>query len=161
MVTLPNSIASIEVDEGNVVRLNENVRHERVTAIADLMERNHFVYKAHPHGPYHLRLSVVDNRLCFDIHNLDGQHLGDIMLPLSPFRALVKEYFVICDAYYSALRGGQQPGQLEAVDMGRRGLHNEAATLLMERLSAQVDVDHDTARRLFTLMCVLHLRVIA
>ena len=106
-------------------------------------------------GPYALHLSITENRLVFDIRQQDGAPLMAHLLSLTPFRRIVKDYFMICDSYYKAIRTAT-PTQIEAIDMGRRGLHNEGSELLQERLKEKIDVDFDTARRLFTLICVLH-----
>ncbi len=151
-------LAGIELDEHSIVRWHEDVARERSVAICDLLENNSFVLTAYPEaGPYFLLLSIRDNRLVFLLRDLGGHELAEVLLPLSPFRNVVREYFAICEAYYDAVRGAQAQ-QIETIDMGRRGLHNEAAVLLKERLSAQIVVDDETARRLFTLLCVLHLK---
>lgn len=151
-------LAGIELDEQSIVRWHDAVAHERSVAICDLLESNFFVLTAYPEaGPYFLHLSLRDNRLVFLLRDLGGHELGEVLLPLSPFRNVVREYFAVCDAYYRAVRGAQ-PQQIETIDMGRRGLHNEAASLLKERLNGQIGLDDETARRLFTLLCVLHLK---
>ena len=108
-------------------------------------------------GPFHLHLGIADNRLLLDIRDTEEKALDRVVLPLSPFRKIVKEYFMICGSYYSAVRG-HHPSSIEAIDMGRRALHNEGGELLRERLADRVAVDLNTARRLFTLLCVLHIR---
>ena len=108
-------------------------------------------------GPYRLRLSVEENRLIFDIRLEGDEEHGKVMLSLTPFRRIIKDYFLICESYYDAIKSAA-PAQIEAIDMGRRGLHNEGSTLLKERLSGKIDMDFDTARRLFTLICVLHIK---
>lgn len=155
---MAGGLATLELDEGGVVRWNDVIQHERLTAMADLLENNHFVLRQCPQdGPFHLRLAIVDGRLNMQVEALDGALVEDVTLPLTPLRNHVKEYFAVCEAFYSA-RQHSQPGRLEAIDMGRRGLHDEAAQLLALRLSDRVELDHATARRLFTLICVLHLR---
>jgi uncharacterized protein (UPF0262 family) len=114
-----------------------------------------FAPTGHEGGPYTLRLGISENRLAFDIRLSDGTALIVHMLSLTPFRKIVKDYFLICESYYQAIRTAM-PSQIEAIDMGRRGLHDEGSRLLMDRLSGKVEVDFDTARRLFTLICVLH-----
>lgn len=151
-------LAGIELDEQSIVRWHDDVAHERSVAICDLLESNSFVLAAYPEaGPYFLHLSLRDNRLVFLLRDLGGHELGEVLLPLSPFRNVVREYFAVCDAYYRAVRGAQAQ-QIETIDIGRRGLHNEAASLLKERLNGQIGLDDETARRLFTLLCVLHLK---
>jgi uncharacterized protein (UPF0262 family) len=151
-------LAGIELDEQSIVRWHDDVAHERSVAICDLLESNSFVLTAYPEaGPYFLHLSLRDNRLVFLLRDLGGHELGEVLLPLSPFRNVVREYFAVCDAYYRAVRGAQAQ-QIETIDIGRRGLHNEAASLLKERLNGQIGLDDETARRLFTLLCVLHLK---
>jgi uncharacterized protein (UPF0262 family) len=150
-------IAKITLDEHTVVRRNADVEHERAVAIADLLAENSFVPRASLKGPFHLHLSVSENRLLLDIRDTSGKSLEQVVLPLMPFRKLVKDYFMICGSYYGALREGG-PTKVEALDMGRRALHNEGGEKLRERLGDQVEVDDNTARRLFTLLCVLHIR---
>jgi uncharacterized protein (UPF0262 family) len=150
-------IAAITLDEHTVVRRNADVEHERATAIADLLEENFFNPASGRRGPYDLHLAIEENRLNLDIRSAADGSSETIVLPLAPFRRIVKDYFIICESYYEAVRGGRL-GQVEAIDMGRRGLHDEGSALLMERLADKVAIDHATARRLFTLICVLHLR---
>lgn len=154
-------LVTVELDEIRNIHWNEDIRRERLAAISDLLEENSFIVKSAPHaGPYHLKLAVVEGRLQFDIHGIDGDLLEEMRLPLSPFRSLMKEYFMVCEAYYTAQRQ-QHPGGLETIDMGRRGLHNDGAELVRERLAEWIEVDSQTARRLFTLICVLNLREFA
>lgn len=150
-------IADILLDENNIVRLNPDIEHERGVAIFDLLEENYFEPIGSLGGPYILHLSIADNRLVFDIHKADDSPLGKIMLALSPFRKIVKDYFAICDSYFEAIKTAP-PSQIEAIDMGRRGLHNDGSDLLRERLAGKIEIDDNTARRLFTLICVLHIR---
>ena len=150
-------IAAITLDEATVVRRSPDVEHERKVAIYDLVEENSFTPIGSPGGPYHLHLAIEENRLVFDIRMMDEAAHGKVVLSLTPFRRIVKDYFLICDSYYKAIRSAT-PSQIEAIDMGRRGIHNEGSTLLKERLAGKIDVDFDTARRLFTLVCVLHIR---
>ena len=140
-----------------MVRRKPEVEHERAVAIYDLLEENYFAPVGDYEGPYALHLSLEDNRLQFDIRSQDGEGILKVPLPLQPFRSIVKDYFMICESYYSAIKKST-PSQIEAIDMGRRGLHNEGSELLRERLAGRVDLDFDTARRLFTLICVLHIR---
>lgn len=150
-------IVDIALDDRLITRRSPEVEHERKVAIYDLLEANQFVPLDCPPGPYRLLLGIEDNRLVFDIRNEADTPFHRVPLPLLPFRRVVKDYFQICDSYYDAIRHAA-PSRIEAIDMGRRGLHDEGATLLMERLASRVSVDHQTARRLFTLVCVLHIR---
>jgi uncharacterized protein (UPF0262 family) len=154
----PRRIVHVTLDEKSVVRRKPEVEHERAVAIFDLLEDNQFFPCEHADdGPYHLHLSIEDNRLVLDIRREDDTALTKITLPLSPFRTIVKDYFLICESYYNAIKRST-PSQIEAIDMGRRGLHNEGSEVLRERLAGKVDLDLQTARRLFTLICVLHIR---
>ena len=148
-------LVKITLDEGSIGRSSQDIEHERAVAIYDLIEDNSFAPADHDGGPYALHLSITENRLVFDIRQQDGTPLMAHLLSLTPFRKIVKDYFMICDSYYKAIRTST-PSQIEAIDMGRRGLHNEGSELLMERLKEKIAVDFDTARRLFTLICVLH-----
>jgi len=148
-------LVSVTLDEESIGRSNPDVEHERAVAIYDLLERNLFAPVGHAGGPYALHLSINDNRLVFDIRLEDGTPVVAHLFSLSPLRRIVKDYYMICDSYYQAIRTAT-PDKIEAIDMGRRGLHNEGSNILMERLKDKVTVDLDTARRLFTLICVLH-----
>ena len=148
-------LVKITLDEGSIGRSSQDIEHERAVAIYDLIEDNSFAPVDDDGGPYALHLSITENRLVFDIRQQDGTPLMAHLLSLTPFRKIVKDYFMICDSYYKAIRTAT-PTQIEAIDMGRRGLHNEGSELLKERLKEKIDVDFDTARRLFTLICVLH-----
>jgi uncharacterized protein (UPF0262 family) len=150
-------IAAITLDEHTVVRRNADIEHERATAIADLLEENFFDPASGRRGPFDLHLAIEENRLNLDIRSTAEGSSETIVLPVAPFRRIVKDYFIVCESYYEAVRGARL-GQVEAIDMGRRGLHDEGSTLLMVRLADKVAIDHATARRLFTLICVLHLR---
>jgi uncharacterized protein (UPF0262 family) len=150
-------IAKITLDEKSVVRRNADVEHERAVAIFDLLEENSFSPTPGYPGPFHLHLSIEENRLVFDICSAAGEKLERIALPVAAFRSIVKDYFMICESYYAAIRRAT-PSQIEAIDMGRRGLHNEGSELLRDRLADKVALDLNTARRLFTLVCVLHIR---
>ena len=150
-------LVDVELDE-SIGRSTPDVEHERAVAIFDLIEENSFRPTSDTgHGPYRLRLSLVDSRLVFTVSREDGEAVVTHILSLTPFRKVVKDYFLICESYYDAIRSST-PSQIEAIDMGRRGLHNEGSQTLMDRLSGKIDVDFDTARRLFTLVCVLHWR---
>src|ERR1700733_2593361 len=150
-------IASIELDEGSVVRRTREIEQEREIAIYDLLEANSFAPQGSPGGPYKRVLGVSENRLVFDVRLKNDEPHGRIMLSLTPLRRVIKDYFIVCESYFKAIRNAP-PSQIEALDMGRRGLHNEGSTLLQARLKGKIDVDFDTARRLFTLLCVLHLK---
>jgi len=150
-------IVQITLDERTVVRRNADIEHERSVAIFDLLEDNHFCQLGRTGGPYHLRLGIADNRLVLEIGDTTGQPIDKVNLPLAGFRGIVKDYFLICESYYAAIRQAS-PSQIEAIDMGRRGLHNEGSEMLRERLADKIELDLDTARRLFTLICVLHIR---
>ncbi len=150
-------ITAIDLDEKIVLRHSADVEHERRVAIFDLLEDNYFHPVGSGGGPYHLLLGVEENRLVFDIKLEDGSYHGKVMLSLTPFRRIIKDYFLVCESYYDAIRNASTQ-QIEAIDMGRRSLHNEGSELLRERLAGKIDVDLLTARRLFTLICVLHIR---
>lgn len=157
----PGRIARISLDEASIVRRGPEVDHERAVAAYDLIESNRFALVDGEAGPYHVRIFVEENRLMLDIRSHegdDGEPLRLIGLSLGPFRRVIKDYFTLCDSYYAAIRQAS-PSQIEAIDMGRRSLHNEGSELLTERLAGKVELDLDTARRLFTLICALHLRV--
>ena len=153
----PHRIVKIDLDERSVVRRNPDIEHERAVAIFDLLEENRFAPKDLVPGPYHLRLGIEDNRLVLDIRDQSDVSLSRIQLALSSFRTVVKDYFTVCESYFSAIKRAS-PTQIEALDMGRRALHNEGSELLRERLDGRVELDLNTARRLFTLICVLHIR---
>jgi uncharacterized protein (UPF0262 family) len=155
---LDHRISAIALDEKSVVSRTLAIEQEREVAISDLLEKNRFKPRGSATGPYRLALSVKENRLVFDIAREEGVRVGRILLSLSPFRGIVKDYFLVCDSYYRAIRTAP-PSQIESLDMGRRAVHNEGTALLLERLSGKVETDFETARRLFTLICVLHLTV--
>ena len=148
-------LAAVTLDEASLGSSNDDVEHERRVAIYDLVEENQFRPVGHDGGPYTLQLGISGNRLVFDIRLTDGTPVIAHMLSLAPFRRIVKDYFTVCDSYYSAIRTAT-PDRIEALDMGRRGLHDEGSRIVMERLKRKVEVDFDTARRLFTLITVLH-----
>jgi len=150
-------IAEITLDERTVVRRNADIEHERAVAIFDLLEENNFAPVSRVPGPFHLHLGIEDNRLALDIRDKDAHSLERVVLPLAPFRGIVKDYFLVCESYYNAIRSAS-PSRIEAIDMGRRALHDEGSELLRERLADRVAIDFNTARRLFTLLCVLHIR---
>jgi len=150
-------IVRVTLDERTVVRRSPEVEHERAVAIFDLLEENVFAPVGHACGPYSLHLGIEENRLVIDIRTEAEEPLGRVALALSAFRRVVKDYFTVCESYYAAIKRAS-PAQIEAIDMGRRSLHNEGAELLRDRLADKVEIDLDTARRLFTLVCVLHIR---
>ena len=150
-------LIDIQLDEKTMVRRKPEVEHERAVAIYDLLEENSFTPAGELTGPYRLHLSLEDNRLIFDIRGEDGGEQGKVSLPLLPFKTIVKDYFMICESYYTAIRKSS-PSQIEAIDMGRRAMHNEGSQLLRDRLNGKIEIDSETARRLFTLICVLHIR---
>ncbi|HEY8950093.1 MAG TPA: UPF0262 family protein [Rhizomicrobium sp.] len=150
-------IAAIELDERTVVRRTREIEQEREIAIYDLLEANMFKPLESAGGPYKLVLSVEDSRLVFDIYKEDGGEDGRVQLSLAPLRKVIKDYFLICESYFKAIRDAP-PSQIETLDMSRRGVHNEGSEILKERLADKIEVDFDTARRLFTLLCVLHLK---
>jgi uncharacterized protein (UPF0262 family) len=150
-----NRLIAVTLDEASIGRGNPDQEHERAIAIYDILESNSFALPNHERGPYALHLSLIDQRLCFDIRTCEGQTVIAHHLSLTPFRRVIKDYELVCDSYYKAIRSAS-PAQIEAVDMGRRGLHDEAAELLRQRLDGKVVLDFDTARRLFTLIFALH-----
>jgi uncharacterized protein (UPF0262 family) len=150
-------LVAIELDERTLVRRTREIEQEREIAIYDLLESNSFAPRGSPGGPYRLVLAVQENRLVFNILLDTSEPHGRVMLSLTPFRRIVKDYFLVCDSYFKAIRNAPAH-QIEALDMGRRGLHDEGSALLLERLKGKIEVDFDTARRLFTLLCVLHLK---
>jgi uncharacterized protein (UPF0262 family) len=148
-------LQSVELDEDSLSAASRDQEQERQIAIFDLLEANYFAPEGAGGGPYGLRMGLIENRLVFDISGPEYERRH--ILSLSPFRSLIRDYFMICESYYQAIRNAT-PAQIEALDMGRRGLHNEASELLQERLKGKIDTDLDTARRLFTLICALHWR---
>jgi uncharacterized protein (UPF0262 family) len=150
-------IAKITLDERTVVRRKPEIEHERAVAISDLLHDNSFAPASGANGPFHLHLGIEENRLVLDIRDKTGRKLERALLPLSPLRGIVKDYFLVCESYYHAVKSAS-PARIEAIDMGRRALHDEGSELLRERLAERVAVDFNTARRLFTLVCVLHIR---
>ena len=150
-------IVDIVLDEDSVARRSPEVEHERAVAMFDLLEENEFALVGSEPGPYRLRIGVFEQRLVFSVHDEGDRKLRDIVLSLTPFRKVVKDYFLICESYYAAIKK-LGPSQIEALDMGRRGLHNEGSDLLRERLEGKIELDSGTARRLFTLICALHIK---
>jgi uncharacterized protein (UPF0262 family) len=154
----PNDrLADVALDD-SIGRSTPDVEHERAVAIFDLLEENRFsVVGDDEGGPYKLALSVVEGRLVFDVARENGDKVATHILALGPFRRIIKDYYMICDSYYEAIKMST-PGQIETIDMARRGVHNDGSQTLLDRLSGKLAVDFDTARRLFTLVCVLHWR---
>ena len=149
-------LCDVVLDE-TIGRSTPDVEHERAVAIFDLIEDNSFEPVGHAGGPYRLNLSLLDSKLVFAIRTEAGEDVATHILSLTPFRRIVKDYFMICESYYQAIRSST-PSQIEAIDMGRRGIHNEGSQTLQDRLSGKITLDFDTARRLFTLVCVLYWR---
>ncbi|MEW7009417.1 MULTISPECIES: UPF0262 family protein [unclassified Lentilitoribacter] len=141
--------------DASIGRATPDIEHERAIAIFDLIEENSFELVGHDTGPYKLILSLVESRLVFDILNEGDENLITHILSLTPFRQIVKDYFMICESYYEAIKSAAT-NRIEALDMGRRGIHNEGAQILKDRLDGKINIDTDTSRRLFTLVCVLH-----
>jgi uncharacterized protein (UPF0262 family) len=150
-----NRLISVSLDEASIGRSTADKEHERQIAIYDLLEENCFVLPGRDAGPYGLKIALQDAKLALEIHDESGAPLVAHILSLTPLRGLLKDYFFVCESYYAAIRTAM-PSQIEAIDMGRRALHNEAAQLLIERLKGKIDFDIDTARRIFTLVAALH-----
>ncbi|APZ51395.1 UPF0262 family protein [Salipiger abyssi] len=153
-------ISEIDLDDANLPPPTPEIEQERRVAMFDLMEENSFALPARdgravPEGPYKLGLAIREKRLVFDVSTEAGEPCAEFHLSLSPFRQVVKDYFQICKSYFDAVKTAA-PSQIETIDMARRGIHNEGARILQERLEGKAEVDDDTARRLFTLICVLH-----
>ena len=148
-------LKSIELDEDSLSSISRDQDQERQVAIFDLLESNYFQPTGAEAGPYDLQIALIENRLA--MHIVGPEYDQTHLLSLSPFKGVIRDYFMICESYYAAIRNST-PSQIEALDMGRRGLHNEGSTLLQARLEGKVKTDLDTARRLFTLICALHWR---
>ena len=155
MSTESERIAAIHFDSRSVEKRNTEIEHERAVAVYDLLEQNRFAPVGHGSGPYDVHLGVAENRLMLDIRKQDGSAVTIFGLSMTPFRRVVRDYSIVCESYYAAI-GTQSLTQVEAIDMGRRAVHNEGAELLVQRLEGKVEIDQDTARRLFTLIYVLH-----
>ena len=151
-------LIDVTLDDESIGRATPDIEHERAVAIFDLIEENSFQPDSDEQGgPYKLHLSVAESRLVFNVTRDDDSPVVTHMLSLTPFKRVIKDYFLICESYYEAIKTSS-PAQIEAIDMGRRGLHNEGSQTLKDRLDGKIEVDFDTARRLFTLVCVLHWR---
>jgi len=148
-------LVAITLDEKSTATSNANIEHEREVAIFDILEGNFFSLDGRDDGPYTLNLRLVEDRLVFTVGNEVGQALVTHMLSLTPLKRIMKDYFLVCESYYEAIRSAP-PSRIQAIDMGRRGLHDEGSQTLLERLAGKITVDLDTARRLFTLICALH-----
>lgn len=148
-------IIDIKLDEASIDRNTPEVEHERQVAIFDILEDNKFFLDDGTAGPYRLKLAIVEKRLVVDIFSEERSPLTTFVLSLSPLSKLIKDYFLVCESYYEAIKTAP-PSRIEALDMGRRGLHDEGSGLLIERLKGKITTDFETARRLFTLICALH-----
>ena len=153
------SIVKVQLDEKSFLRRRPEVEHEREVALYDLLEENQFLLKGEgvAPGPFHLKLALAEDRLIFIVNDTDDRLCREITLGVKPFRMIIKDYFVVCEIYYDAIKALSSQ-QIEAIDMGRRTLHNEGAVMLRERLADHVTLDAATARRFFTLLCILHMR---
>ncbi len=149
-------LIEITFDQTSIARANPNIEHEREVAIFDILEANHFQLEGRNDGPYKLMLGLVEDRLVMTVTSEAASPPGySFMLSLTPLRRVMKDYFLVCDNYYQAIRT-QPPSKIQAIDMGRRALHNEGSQILTERLAGKINLDNDTSRRLFTLVCALH-----
>lgn len=151
-------IAAVALDERVKGRLTPEIEAEREVAIRDLLADNHFHPVGSPGGPYELTIGIEDNRLALNLFLQDGTPHGTALLSISPYRRIIAQYFRMCESFAFADGGGRTPEQTEAIDMARRALHDDGSKLLMERLTGKVEMDLETARRLFTLICMLHLK---
>ena len=152
-----NRLFDIRLDDANFRAPSPEIQHERRVAVFDLLEENSFSLCGGEPGPYALRLSRQEGRMTFEISSEEGFHLADVSLTLAPFRKIIRDYFTVCESYYDAIRASTL-SKIEAIDMGRRALHDEGAVMLKTHLEGQIDIDEGTARRLFTLICILHIR---
>ena len=149
-------IIDVELDERTIIRRSDDIEREKKVAVMDLLEENFFQPKG-LEGPFRVRLRVEETRLCIDLRDADGEELETVRLGLARFKRPVRDYFAVCESYFKAVRA-ETPHGIETIDMARRGIHNEAAELLRESLKDRIEMDFDTARRLFTLICVLHIK---
>ena len=150
-------IVKIDLDERSLAPATADIEHERKVAIYDLLEENFFHPIGAGEGPFELYLSNVERRLVFDVRQEGGAALGQVHLSMTPFRKIIKDYFMLCESYYDAIRNAA-PAQIETIDMARRAMHNEGSEILRERLHDKIELDENTARRLFTLICSFHMR---
>lgn len=148
-------LVAINLDEASIGRGSANIEQEREVAIFDILESNKFELEGRDDGPYVLNLAIVEDRLVFAVRQETGDEEFTVVLSLTPLRRIMKDYFIVCESYYQAIRTAP-PSRIQAIDMGRRGLHDEGSRVLVERLKGKISVDNDTARRLFTLICALH-----
>jgi uncharacterized protein (UPF0262 family) len=149
-------LIEVTLDPESISRsANPNVDHERQVAIYDLLDGNCFALEGRDDGPYRLVLGTLNDRLVFNVHNEAGEQLIAHVLSFTPLKRIIRDYFIVCESYYDAIKSAP-PSRIQAIDMGRRGLHDDGSRLLAERLNGKINVDHDTARRLFTLICSLH-----
>jgi len=154
----PNSkarLVAINLDAASIGRANPNIEHEREVAIFDILESNKFELDGREGGPYVLNLGLVEDRLVFAVAQEGAGDTFTVVLSLTPLRRVIKDYFIVCETYYQAIRTAP-PSRIQSIDMGRRALHDEGSRVLVERLKGKISVDPDTARRLFTLICALH-----
>ena len=154
----PNSkakLVAINLDEASIGRASANIEHEREVAIFDILESNRFELEGRDDGPYALNLSIVEDRLVFAVAQEAGGEPFTVVLSLTPLRRVMKDYFIVCESYYQAIRTSA-PSRIQSIDMGRRALHNEGSQVLSERLKGKITVDSDTSRRLFTHLCALY-----
>jgi len=149
-------IVKIDLDERSLAPATADIEHERKVAIYDLLEENYFRPIGVEGGPFELYLSNVERRLVFDVRKAGGAALGQVHLSMTPFRKIIKDYFMLCESYYDAIRNAA-PAQIETIDMARRGMHNEGSDILQDRLKDKIELDNNTARRLFTLICSFHM----
>ena len=160
-MSAPHKLSSIEIDAATLPAATAEIEHQRRVAIFDLIEENYFAPQRPQAdgyaGPYRIKLESEEGRLGIHMHREDGTHIETLVLALGRFRRPIKDYFAICDSYYQAIRKATA-AEIETIDMARRGVHNEAADMLLERLDGKVETDFATARRLFTLICVLHIK---
>ncbi len=150
-------LIKIDLDERSLARANADIEYERKIAIYDMLEENSFDPVGDLDGPYELALSIIERRLVFEVAREGGEKIGSVHLSLMPLRKAIKDYFLLCESYHDAIRNAT-PAQIETVDMARRAMHNEGSDILRERLKDKIVIDHNTARRLFTLICSFHMR---
>jgi uncharacterized protein (UPF0262 family) len=150
-------LVKIALEEDRRIRRSAEVEHERAVAVFDLLEDNVFGLTDGTPGPYCLGIGIRENRLVLDVRDAEEAPLQEIVLPIKPLRGLIRDYFTVCEAYYEAIRTAT-PSRIEAIDMGRRSIHDEGAEILLRRLAPKIEMDRATSRRLFTLICVLHVR---
>jgi uncharacterized protein (UPF0262 family) len=152
---IKDRLTGITLDQGSIARANVNIEHEREVAIYDLLDGNSFALEGRDEGPYKLSIGMVDDRLALAVSDAAENPIVTHHLSLTPFKRIMKDYFMVLDSYYQAIRTSQ-PSRIQAIDMGRRGLHDEGSRVLMERLDGKIKIDFETARRLFTLISALH-----